>query len=269
MKVLVVGNVFKDVYLNIDERAENFETDEDGVKWLDIGFNTSEHRFFSRTSTLGGALITLEILGRMKQDVSFVKKEIRFTEEEGIEFEKTSETDLYRYILVANEQTAYFAPSFEKATKFEAPGGPVDCIFVDRSANLKSSRPILDYLEANPTTKLIVHLKKTPVTEALAELAKRADLIFVEDRALEFKHSNIVYLGKNAIKYRGITQSFETPRADLMTHLSVYSILAATILGGMLLGLPAEKCLKFAKTNVENSNLDACLSLERLEELSA
>lgn len=269
MKVLVVGNVFKDVYLNIDERAEKFETDEDGVKWLDIGFNTSEHRFFSRASTLGGALITLEILGRMKQDVSFVKKDIRFNEENGIEFEKTSGTDLYRYILVANEQTAYFAPSFERVTTFDLPSEPVDYIFVDRSANLKDSRQILRYLEDSPNTKLAVHLKKTPSSEALNELAKRADLVFVEDRALSFKHSNIVYLGENLIKYQGITQGFDTPRANLMTHLSIYSILAATILGGIMLGEPVEKCLRFAKTNVENSNLDACLSLERLEELSA
>ncbi len=269
MKVLVVGNVFKDVYLNIDERAEKFETDENGVKWLDIGFNTSEHRFFSRASTLGGALITIEILGRMKQDVSFVKKSIRFTEENGIEFEKTSETDLYRYILVSNEQTAYFAPSFERATVFEAPDEPVDCIFVDRSANIEDGRPILDYLEAFPNTRLVVHLKKTPVTGALAELARRADFIFVEDRALNFNHKNIIYLGQNVIKYREISQNFATPRANLMTHLSVYSILAATILGGIMLGEPIEKCLKFAKTNVENSSLDACLSLERLEELSA
>ena len=269
MKVLVVGNVFKDVYLNIDERAENFETDENGVKWLDIGFNTSEHRFFSRASTLGGALITLEILGRMKQDVSFIKKDIRFTEEDGIEFEKTSGTDLYRYILVANEQTAYFAPSFERATNFDMPNEPVDCIFVDRSANLENNRQILKYLKTFPNTKLVVHLKKTPATDALNELARRADLVFIEDRALDFNHQNIVYLGENQIKYQGITENFATPRANLMTHLSIYSILAATILGGLLLEYPVEKCLKFAKTNVENSNLDACLSLERLEELSA
>lgn len=269
MKVLVVGNVFKDVYLNIDERAEKFETDENGVKWLDIGFNTSEHRFFSRASTLGGALITLEILGRMKQDVSFVKKEIRFTEEDGIEFDKTSETDLYRYILVSNEQTAYFAPSFERATVFSAPEEPVDCIFVDRSANLEDNRQLFKYLDANPNTRLVVHLKKTPVSGAQTELAKRAGLVFLEDRALGFEHDNVIYLGKNTIEYQGTTEHFTTPRADLMTHLSIYSILAATILGGVLLGEPVEKCFKFAKTNVENSNLNACLSLERLEELSA
>lgn len=268
MKVLVVGNIFKDVYLNIDDRAEKFEVDEDGVKWLDIGFNTSEHRFFSRNSSFGGSVISLEVLGNMRQNVSYHRDDVRFNED-GIEYSNDLLADLYRYILISDEQVAYFAPSFEKETVFEAPREPVDCVFVDRSANLTESRAILKYLEAYPRTKLVVHLKKLPTSDALLELARRADLVFVEDRALDFNHQNIIYLGENTIKYQGITESFSTPRANLMTHLSVYSILAATILGGLLLEYPVEKCLRLAKTNVENSSLDACLSLERLEELSA
>ena len=267
MRILVVGNIFKDVYLNIDDRAEKFEVDEDGVRWLDISFDTSEHRFFNRHSSFGGAVISVEVLGNMKHNVSYLTNDISYGEN-GLDFTDGLMADLYRYILISNEQAAYFAPSFEHETVFEAPAEPVDYIFVDRSANLVDSRPLLDYLAANPETKLAMHLKTADLSQAAAELARRADLIFAEER-LGFEHQNIIYLGQNKMSYQGINLRFETPRADLMTHLSIYSILAATILGGLLAGMPVEKCLKLAKTNVENSNLDACLSLERLEELSA
>ena len=267
MRILVVGNVFKDVYLNIDDRTEKFEIDEDGVRWLDIGFNTSEHRFFNRHSSFGGAVISVEVLGNMKHNVSFLTNDVSYGEN-GLEFVDGLMADLYRYILISNEQAAYFAPSFERETIFAAPAEPVDYIFVDRSANLANSQPLLDYLAANPATKLALHLKSANLGQSIAELARRADLIFAEEK-LGFQHQNIVYLGQNKLSYQGITLRFETPRADLMTHLSIYSILAATILGGLLADMPVEKCLKLAKTNVENSSLDACLSLERLEELSA
>ena len=62
MNILVVGNILKDVYLNIDTRKENLETDSRNIKWLDVSFDASEHRFFNRESSLGGAAITLEVL---------------------------------------------------------------------------------------------------------------------------------------------------------------------------------------------------------------
>ena len=65
MNILVVGNVLKDVYLNIDSRSERLETDKDNTKWLDISFDASEHHFFNRNSSLGGAAISLEVLQKM------------------------------------------------------------------------------------------------------------------------------------------------------------------------------------------------------------
>ena len=65
MNILVVGNVIKDVYLNLDSRTEPFETDQNGIKWLDFGFNASEHHFFNRNSSLGGAAVSLEVLEKI------------------------------------------------------------------------------------------------------------------------------------------------------------------------------------------------------------
>lgn len=41
-KVLIVGNVLKDVYLNLDGRGGEFELDGAGVPWLDVAFNGGE-----------------------------------------------------------------------------------------------------------------------------------------------------------------------------------------------------------------------------------
>ena len=62
MHILIVGNVLKDVYLNLDSRTEHFETDDDGTKWLDFSFDASRHHYFSRTSSFGGAAVSLEVL---------------------------------------------------------------------------------------------------------------------------------------------------------------------------------------------------------------
>ena len=59
--VLIVGNVTKDVYLNLDSRTERFELDKHGIQWLNLEFNASEHHFFSRESSLGGAAVTLAL----------------------------------------------------------------------------------------------------------------------------------------------------------------------------------------------------------------
>ena len=55
MNILVVGNVLKDVYLNLDGRTEKFEIDRAGVDWLDLSFDASEHFFFNRGCSFGGA----------------------------------------------------------------------------------------------------------------------------------------------------------------------------------------------------------------------
>ncbi len=267
MKILIVGNVFKDVYLNLDDRTETFETDGDGVKWLNLSFDASEHRFFRRAGSLGGAAITLEVLNKMGIESQISGSSVRYSED-GIEAGDTA-ADLYRYILVSDEQTTYFAPSYEHPSRFEVPSEDVDCIFVDRSANIEDASAILDYLEFSPATKLVVYARKNPRSKAEKALLERANLVFTERELPPVSRQEVVRIDHNHVTYRRVAMNFETPREELMTHLSIYSILAATILGGIILGKNADEVLKLAKTNVENSSLDACLDLDTLLELSA
>ena len=49
-KILIIGNVLKDVYLKLDNRQNDFEEDAQGIQWLDLAFNGAKHGFFKRTS---------------------------------------------------------------------------------------------------------------------------------------------------------------------------------------------------------------------------
>lgn len=53
-KILIVGNVLKDVYLKLDERQNDFELDENGISWLELGFNGAAHSFLSGQAYMAG-----------------------------------------------------------------------------------------------------------------------------------------------------------------------------------------------------------------------
>ena len=71
-KILIVGNVLKDVYLKLDERQNDFELDESGISWLELGFNGATHSFLKRTSMYGGAAISLSVLSKLGIDAGIL-----------------------------------------------------------------------------------------------------------------------------------------------------------------------------------------------------
>ena len=252
MKILVVGNILKDVYLNLDSRTENFETDRDGVQWLNLGFDNSEHHFFRRNSCLGGATITLEVLQKMGLSATISGNKVDFTED-GVEYAGVA--DSYRYILVANEQISYLTSTGRRTSIFEAPTEAVDYIFVDRSAELDEqvARRIMAYLDISPATRLVLHARKTSRGDFEKELIRRSAIVLAERRLDGASAGQVIYL-----------DGFQNERENLLTHLSVFSIAAATILGGILTGKDEEISIKMAKINVEGSSLDATLSLDSI-----
>lgn len=78
-----------------------------------------------------------------------------------------------------------------------------------------------------------------------------------------------VFVSETDISYKNFTVPISVDRVDTMTHLSVYSTIASTILGGFILGETVEDALKLAKLNVENATLNATLTLEELKRLAA
>ncbi len=274
MNILIVGNVLKDVYLNLDDRTENFELDKNHIKWLDLGFNASEHHFFNRTSSLGGAAISLEILTKMGLDSSISDFNLELTNDE---LTTTEPPATYRYILTSDGQISYFVPSNFKTTTFTPPTEPIDCLYVDRSANLNKEAVdrIEAYLDISNTTRLIIYVRDLN-NNSLNSLIPRADLIFYEKNEKSPKSAalddinpeKIVYISENRLTYLNLSEPISVERIDLLTHLSAYSIASATILASFILGRSVENSLRLARINLENSRLNSTLSLPELEAIA-
>ena len=276
MNILVVGNVLEDVYLNLDSRTENFELDKHGTKWLDLSFNASEHHFFSRSGSLGGAAVSLEVLKKFGLDASVSDSPLDLSEDSF-----NNATSSHRYILISDGQVSYFTPSEYSVTNFTPPAQPIDYLYIDRSAKINSNTAakIHAYLNMSPQTKLILYIYGFN-NPHLNSLAPRADLLFIEKNRSESgfqdapELANITsdktfFLSETKLSYLNIIEQISPNRIDMFTHLSLFSIAAATILGGILSELSIEDSLKLARINVENSKLNSTLSINELNEIAA
>lgn len=270
MNILVVGNVLKDVYLNLDASLEDFERDKTGVDWIDFGFNSSEHYYVERASSFGGAAISLEILQKMGLEAEIAGSTFHFDENGPV---MNGPASMYRYILTSDTGASYLAPSVEHKTAFTTPVSDVDYLFVDRSAYLTPAviDRIVAYLEYSKKTRLVLYLKDLTVKK-LGSLLKHADLVFLEEgkgRLDNYPEERVVIVSDNRLKYKDYVENVTVERIDRLTRLSAYSIMAATILGGFILGKTVEYSLKMARINVENATLDSTLELEELENIAA
>ena len=277
MNILIVGNVIKDVYLNLDNRTESFESDKDGTKWLDLSFNASEHHFFNRQSSFGGAAVTLEVLQKMGLNSTITGSNIKLGPN-GLTTDQIATS--YRYILVTDGQPCYFVPSSHQTTIFETPTEPYDYLYIDRSAKLDATavNKITAYLDISPDTKLVLYVQNLE-NPSLNQLLHRADLLFYEnpktgsEQALPQELANIdskkiIFIAENNLSYLNVSEDVAVDRIDILTHLSAYSIAAATILGSFILGRSVEDSLRMAKVNLENSRLDSVLTLDELQILA-
>lgn len=278
MNILVVGNVLKDVYLNLDTRFEHLETDKHNTKWLDVSFDASKHHFFNRNASLGGAAISMEVLQKMGLPTNISGSSLTM---DNYELISNSPTETYRYILVADSESSYFVPSAYKTTDFSPPAEPVDYLYVDRSAELTpdATAKINAYLDISISTKLVLYVRNF-ANPNLNELIPRANLIFLENNREESELQNapelaetgpekLIYISETSFSYQNISETISANRVDVLTHLSVYSIAAATILGGFILGNSVEDSFALARLNIENSRLNSVLNLDELQELAA
>ena len=274
MNILIVGNILKDVYLNLDTRTEKFETNKNGTKWLDFSFDASEHYFYNRHSSIGGAAVTLEVLQKLGLDASISGSKLSFKDDSPTHDLNAT----HRYILVADEKVTYLAPSSFTKTSFTPPEEAVDYLYLDRSAEIstKTAKTIKTYLELSTKTKLVLYVRNFENSE-LNSLLPLADLIFLEkspenDHYIdslfgEIDRAKIITISDSSLTFGDISEPIYTKRIDMLTHLSLHSITSATILGSFVLGRSVEEGLKLARANVENSRLDAVLSLAELENL--
>ena len=279
-KILIIGNVLKDVYLKLDERQNDFETDDRGISWLELAFNGETHSFFKRTSVFGGAAVSLSVLNKLGVDAAILNSK---SETKAGEISWSNDPADYRYIFSHKGGITYFVPSERKTTDWTMPKGTPEWILIDRSTNVSDRLvdELKNFLKFSGGTKLAVHIAKqhTPVDQKLAQLA---DILFVEDEPpvhVEEKIVDKVELDKPNtqlvchISPRKITlgeaeESWSLDRADMMTHLTVYSTIVATVLGVVTAGGSPADAVLWAKINAEQASLDGTLSAEKLQELA-
>ncbi|MBQ6313586.1 fructose-bisphosphate aldolase class I [Candidatus Saccharibacteria bacterium] len=279
MNILVVGNVLKDVYLNLDNRDNNFEVDKNNTKWLNVGFNASSNFFFSRTSSLGGAAVSLEVLEKMGLNTSISGSNLKL-ENGDLKNSVDSSAESHRYILISDGSAHYLVSNNDKTTDFIPPTESVDYIYIDRSAKLggKATKKLAAYLDLSKETKLILYLH-SPINIYTKSLIPRADLIILEEDRGNSEETyapeletidpkKLIKISESKLSYLDITEKIAPSRIDLSTHLSTYSIAAATIIGSFLLGKTVEDSLKMARANLENSKLNSVLSLSELEDIA-
>ena len=274
MNILIVGNILKDVYLNLDTRTETLESDKNGTKWLNLSFNNSEHRFFNRHPSLGGAAVSLEVLNKLGLTAHIIGSDLSLTDDN-----QYTKPNIYRYILVSeDDKVSYFVPSNTEPTIIDLSDNTTyDYVYIDRSAYLtpESINILITYLKSNPT-KLALYLK-TPLDQNLTALLPYANLIFIEKHHHFSEDSyalpssvtpdKICFVSDSQLSYDNHKINLSLKRIDMLTHLSAFSILSATILGATILGKSKEEALKLAKLNLENSRLDSVLTLDELTNL--
>lgn len=262
MSILIVGNVLKDVYLSLDERKNKFENDENGTPWMDVAFNGESHPFFSRTSVFGGASVTLEVFNKLGIEASI----------SGVE--KLSSADAYRYILTYGDDISYITPTERPETNFIAPNVPVDWIYVDRSAEI--SNDLVSKIKTHiglTHSKLAVfintkRMENISYAEAARELARNATVVFADGKLDNLTSSGVICtISDNEIRCGSLVRRYKVSKNDLMTHLTTFSIISATIFGGMVNGTSTKEALEMAALNVENSTIKECLPFDELKKM--
>ena len=278
MSILIVGNILKDVYLNIDSRTEHLESDKNNVKWLDLSFNASEHHFYNRSSNLGGATVSLEVLSNLGLEATINGSDLHLTEDGPV---TNNHTDTYRYIMLADDKPCYFVPVSYKTTTFTPPAESYDYLYIDRSAELDqtATKRIMAYLGVSQNTKLILYLRNLS-NRHLNSLIPQASLIFLEQSnqlsnplniipSEILESDKVITISEHRISCQNISEPISVERIDMLTHLSIYSIASATILGSFILGHSVEDSLRLARANVEHSKLNASLNLNQLQSIAS
>lgn len=265
-KVLIIGNIFKDVYLRLDNRTNHFETDQNNIKWLDLSFDGSRHNYYTRVSIYGGASISLEVLSRFGINANISGTPSTFLDGQFIA--KDAHT-CYRYILCQDNNTSILRASEPTQSIWEAPAEAPDWLYIDSSASIspKTAQEIIDYLNLSQKTKLAFFIdahtnQNAPhiqdLVDAAALLITNTDLLSAKENCVKISKHHIEYLGRN------VEWSLAN-KTDLMTKFSSHLTIAASVFGALILDKEPGEALLLARENAESSKLSNTSNINTLE----
>lgn len=264
--VLIVGNVTKDVYLRYDNRKNNFEIDQNNTPWLDLAFDGSAYKYYSRAAIYGGASISLEIFSRFGLKASISNTPATFLDGQFIAKEVNT---TYRYILCQDENVAYLTPSEKARTTWKIPDHNPDWIYIDRSATITPlvAEEILGFVNLSQSTRLALFIGEhsNQYSNHMRALIERADII-ITDVEFDQKARDLIRIGEDYIEFHNKRVPWTlNSRQDIVTRLSSHLNIAATILAARMIGKPSSEALLLARANVQDSNLGSTSSLQKLE----
>lgn len=264
--VLIVGNVTKDVYLRYDNRKNNFEIDQNKTPWLDLAFDGSAYKYYSRAAIYGGASISLEIFSRFGLKASISNTPATFLDGQFIAKEVNT---TYRYILCQDENVAYLTPSEKVRTTWKIPDHNPDWIYIDRSATITPlvAEEILGFVNLSQSTRLALFIGEhsNQYSNHMRALIERADMI-ITDVEFDQKARDLIRIGEDYIEFHNKRVPWTlNSRQDIVTRLSSHLTIAATILAARMIGKPSAEALLLARANVQDSNLGSTSSLQKLE----
>ena len=261
--ILIIGNITKDTYLALDPSTNHLELDSQNTPWLDLPFNASSHHFFRRTSIYGGATVSLEVLTKLGHSATISNHDVRF--DNGSVIVPSDTLTDHRYILSHEDNITYFSPTTRLTTHFSPPSSAIDCIYIDRSANLTPdlADKILNYLSLSQDIKLAIFINAR--TPHIQPLLNRADFLFTDTST--FSPDNAYKITNSSISITGNTILYSlSDKSHLITTLTSCSTISATLLATALQGESIANQLLFAKYNVELSTLSETISLAKLKE---
>lgn len=264
--VLIVGNVTKNVFLRLDERSNKFETDQYGTKWLDFSFDGSTHSFFNRVSVYSGASISLEVLNRFGVSASIAGTPATFLDGQFIA--NDVHTD-YRYILCQDDNISLLKSTEANHTKWEAPADAPDWLYIDASAILSPELAVSvsKYLDQNRSVKLALYIRShtNQHIDYIRELIERADFVIGNARLIH-DHPNAAFINDDYIEYHGYRVNWPSDiERSFTTRLTSRLIIAASVLGALLLDKKPDEALLLARANVKKSTLNSTANISTLE----
>ena len=252
----------------MDERLNNFEIDEHGTPWLDFGFDGSSHKFFRRISIFGGASIAMEVLNKFDNQAKVAGTKLGFYGGEIVSNGQSAHS--YRYMLCHGNKITYLVPNERKETKWTMPRGMVEWLFIDKSAGVTDElvTEIKNFLSMSQHTRIAVYAPKE-LKEADKRLIEMASIVFTEVPLDDIKaNGSVCRIDGQTISLNGHSQSWRIERTDLMTHLTINSIIAATVFGALIRGASVKDALHYAKINAENSTLSGTLTLDKIKNIA-
>jgi fructose-bisphosphate aldolase class I len=234
MRICVVGQSVKDVYLQIDG---DFLRDENGIEHLDLAFDGGDRALLRRTATKSGSAVAAEVFFRMGHKVDYIDDVFL----------------AHRYILNNGESSVVLAGAGDKVL-WQPPREVPDAIFIDDAKLLgrEDRKKIETYAAENNV--ILCGYGGSRMEGAALWGGEKEDIKLTLNR-LEFS--------TNGLKY---STELECVKEHVLPEPTLRSLAFSALIGAWLQGESALSAVAIAKGMVEGATLTQTPRLAEIRE---